>query len=805
VAGESNRRFVSTTIEVEGREETKVVEMPDRELEPWGADRVFSVVGCPVPRVDGAEKASGAAEYTVDRYAAGMLYAALVRSSIPRGRSRSIDLDAALKMPGVVDAISFDDLPKSGKPIRAGGVRMFDPDVTYAGQPIACICADSPEAARAAADSVRVGYDPLPFAASAARAVAGDAPPVRLKGGNVSRSSPDVCSRGDVERGLAGSEVVVRGRYTTPSVLHTAMEPHGALAEWHGDQLTIHEGTQGVFAVRDEVAAALGIPRSRVRVVMEHMGGGFGAKNHAGAHTISAALLARRTRRPVRCVLDRVGEQLDTGHRPSATIDVTLGARKDGTLTAIVAESLVDQGISGWESATLKIFHELYLCPNVKTTETFAYTNTQAMAAFRGPGHTEGCFALERAMDELAIELGIDPLELRLRNHADSDQEKSRPYSSGSVGPCLKEAARRFGWINRARGPEVGSGSVPREGGSGSDPRRIRTSGNQGDARGKALTPATPGRFKRGFGLAARVWPAGGGPPAYASVRIHPDGSVDVLTGTQDLGTGARTIFAQVAAEALGASLADVRVILGDTERTPFTPNSWGSMTTPSVAPAVRMAAEEARERLIEAASEILGVPIADIDVRDGRIRPADGESVAISDITSQLGDVTITGNGSRGPNPRGVGFMTFGAQFAEVEVDTWTGNVRVLRITAVHDVGRVLNPLLARSQLEGGIIQGLGYALFEERVVDERLGLPLNAGLHDYKIPTMADIPEIDASFLPTVDTVANPVGARGLAEPPIIPTAPAIANAVRDALGVPVNDLPLTPWRVLLEDDAH
>jgi xanthine dehydrogenase YagR molybdenum-binding subunit len=314
---------------------------------------------------------------------------------------------------------------------------------------------------------------------------------------------------------------------------------------------------------------------------------------------------------------------------------------------------------------------------------------------------------------------------------------------------------------------------------------------------GGAPTPV--GRFKRGFGLAAQVWPAGGGPPAYATVRIHPDGSVDVLTGTQDLGTGARTIFAQVAAEALGARLADVRVVLGDTERTPYTGNSWGSMTTPSVAPAVRMAAEEAREHLLQAASEILGVPGDEIIVRNGFISANDAKPVPISDITGQLGDVTITGHGSRGPNERGVGLMTFGAQFAEVEVDTWTGQVRVVRLTAVHDVGRVLNPLLARSQLEGGIIQGLGFALFEERVIDERLGLPLNTGLHDYKIPTMADMPLIDATCLNTVDTVANPVGARGLAEPPIIPTAPAIATAVSDALGVGLYDLPLTPWRVL------
>ncbi len=781
---DESRRFITTTIEVEGREETKVVELPGRALAPWEADAALAIVGHPVARVDALEKVTGAAVYTADRVAPGMLHAVLVRSTIPRGRA-TVDLEPARGVPGFIDAITFNDLPSGSKPVRAGGVRFLDPDVTYAGQPVACVCAETSGQARAAARAVRLSYAPLPGAVTAAQAIAGGAPPVRARGGNVSRSSPVEASRGDVERGLAEAEVVVRGRYTTSSALHTAMEPHGALAEWHGDQLTIHEGTQGIFAVRDEVAAAMGIPRSRVRVVMEHMGGGFGAKNHAGAHTYAAAFLARRTGRPVRCVLDRAGEQVDTGHRAPCTIDVTLGARRDGTLTAIVAAALVDQGISGWEASTTKIFHELYACPNVRTTEVFALSNTHAMAAFRGPGHTEGAFALERAMDELARELGMDPLAFRLRNHADHDQEKSRPYSGGPLRRCLEEGARRFGWEGRHARSEA--------------PGRAETMPGIGERAG-TFPAGGPPRWRRGFGLAAQVWPAGGGPPAYATVRLHPDGSVDVLTGTQDLGTGARTIMAQVAAEALGARLADVRVILGDTERTPYTGNSWGSMTTPSVAPAVRMAAEEARQHLLEAASEVLGVERDRLATGGGMITRRDGgDPVPIADITCRLGDVTITGHGSRGPNQPGVAFTTFGAQFAEVEVDTATGHVRVVRITAVHDVGRVLNPLLARSQLEGGIIQGLGLALFEERIIDERLGRPLTTGIHDYKVPTMADIPDIDASCLAAVDTTANPVGARGLAEPPIIPTAPAIANAVADALGVPVNDLPLAPWRIL------
>lgn len=300
--------------------------------------------------------------------------------------------------------------------------------------------------------------------------------------------------------------------------------------------------------------------------------------------------------------------------------------------------------------------------------------------------------------------------------------------------------------------------------------------------------------------MAACVWGAGGGPPAYATVRLNSDASIDVLSGTQDLGTGARTILAQVAAEAIGARLADVRVILGDTERTPYAGNSWGSMTTASVGPAVRAAAEEARHKLLEAAAELLECHPDDLVASDSTITSRDGaRRLGFGEVTRKLGNVMIMGQGSRGPNPPGVGLMSFGAQFAEVEVDVDTGVVRVLRIVAAHDAGRIINPLLAESQLHGGILQGLGFALFEERRLDPASGKPLDASMHEYRIPTFADVPRIDAFCIDANDPVANPLGARGLAEPPIIPTAPAIANAVADALGVEVRELPLTPWRML------
>jgi xanthine dehydrogenase YagR molybdenum-binding subunit len=367
-------------------------------------------------------------------------------------------------------------------------------------------------------------------------------------------------------------------------------------------------------------------------------------------------------------------------------------------------------------------------------------------------------------MNALARELGVDPLALRRRNFASVDPRRGRPWSGNALRECYDEGARRFGW----------------------DARDARRHG-----------PKAP--VRRGVGMAAQLWPTGGGPPSYAHVRINNDGSIDVLAGTQDLGTGARTVLAQIAADALGAKFDDVRAVIGDTETLPYTGNSWGSMTTPSVGPAARMAAEDARRLLLEAAAPMLGVEPSDLEVRDSRVMVRDTDrSMTFREVAAQLGDVMIIGRGTRGPNPPDRTIATFGAQFAEVEVDVGTGVVRVVRIVAVHDAGRIINPTLAESQLEGGIIQGLGYALFEERVLDAATGVPLNADLHDYRVPTMADVPRIDASFVGTPDTAANHVGARGLAEPPIIPTAPAIAAAVADAIGAEVTQIPLTPWRV-------
>jgi CO/xanthine dehydrogenase Mo-binding subunit len=760
-SGGAGGRFITTRVEVEGREEIKVVERPAFDPAPWTDDTPLTVVGTRATRADAMQKVTGQAIYTADIRRPGMLFAAVLRSPVARGRVRRLELDVALALPGVRDAISHETLGA----IRHDGHPLMDHEIRFAGQPLAAVCADSADVARRAVrlleDAMEV--ESAPAMVTPAAALADGAPKVRGRG-NRSRNSPRVIQRGDADSALAEAEVVVTRTFRTPVALHTPLEPHAAVAEWEGERLTVWESTQGIFAVRSEVAAALQLPLGSVRVIKDHMGGGFGAKNGAGPHTYVAAMLARRTGRPVSCVMDRVGEQLDGGNRPATTQRVTIGAGRDGTLTAIVVDAEVQLGVGGWEGGPARIYHELYRFPNVRTTETFAYTNSSAMASFRAPGHTEGAFGLERAMDILARELDMDPLELRRRNYAEADQSRVRPYTDKRLDDCYRAGAERFGWD---------------------------------EARSRARSGGTR---VRGVGMASQVWGGGGGPPAYATVRLNRDGSVDVLTGSQDLGTGSRTVFAQIAAEALGVPLDGVHVILGDTERTPYTGNSWGSITVSSVGPAVRMAAEDARHHLLEAAAAFLDAEAATLCIADGLISVEHGDrSMTFADVTRRLGDVMIIGQGSRGPNPDGHTIATFGAQFAEVEVDTETGAVRVLRVVGAHDSGRVINPTLAESQLEGGILQGLGYALFEERVTDARSGIPLNPTMHDYKIPTLADLPTIEAFTVAGSDTLANHTGAKGLAESPIIPTAPAIANAVAHAIGVEVNEIPLTPWRVL------
>jgi xanthine dehydrogenase YagR molybdenum-binding subunit len=398
----------------------------------------------------------------------------------------------------------------------------------------------------------------------------------------------------------------------------------------------------------------------------------------------------------------------------------------------------------------------------VRTKQYLVFTNTGPLSAFRGPGYVEGTFALESVMDELAGRLGMDPLSLRLKNYTDLNPMTGKPYSTKGLREAYTTGAQKIRWEDSP--------------------------------------PEGQGNRRRGRGMASQVWGGSGGPPAYALVKINPDGSVTVISGTQDLGTGTKTVLAQIAAEELGLEMEKVSVELGDTQTAPYAPISAGSMTLPSVGPAVRVAAHDAKRQLLDVAAQVLEVPCESLNIQEGfLLSPALENPVAIQDFLSKLRNFMIIGRGARQPNPENVHVNTFGAQFVELEVDTDTGEVKIVKVVAVHDSGRVINPLTLSSQITGGVLQGLGYALTERRFVDRRAGIVVNGNLEDYKIPTCLDVPELEQEMVDRPDPQANNLGSKGVGEPPIIPTAAAVANALADALKIRIKELPITREKVL------
>lgn len=757
-------RVVKTKVEVEGHvhEETVIVERD--EPASWEDGKEFAVVGKSIHRVDGRERVTGSARYTSDIQPSGLLFAAVLRSPHAHARITLIDTSEAAKLPGVRAVLSSTTGPDIAW--YGGASKLFDTTLRFAGEEVAAIAADDEETARNALKAIRVEYELLPAVTRLGEALAPGAPEIHPKGIMLDR---DNYSRGDVDAAFAEAEVTVTATYTTPTALHNSFETHGAVASWDGDNLTIWESTQYIFGVRSRVADALGVPLSNVRVICDYMGGGFGSKGQVLKHSVIAALLAKAGRRPVKLMLTRNEENLLTGNRGETVQHVRLAATRDGKLTGIEMDAAYAVGAYGtWAGSVTGPAKELYLCPNVRTSLVGVRTNLGSHAAFRAPGFVEGTFGLECAIDELCSKLGMDRAEFRSKNHSERDQVDDHDYTGKHLLECYSEALRL-----------AERGSVEKLG-------TLRSSG--------------PGPWRRGTGMASQVWSGGGGPPAHALVRFNADGSAEVMCGTQDIGTGVKTALSQIAAEELGMSIEAISFRLGDTQRGPFAPASWGSMTVPSVGPAVRAAAEDARQQLLEIASHYFETPAQTLQVKNGRITVegrAEG-SRAIKDILSEIGDYMITGKGFRGPNPSQP-LRTWGAQIADVAVNIETGQVRVERIIAVHDVGRVLNPQGLASQFYGGILQGLGFAVSECRVVDDASGTVLNPNLQDYKIPTIADAPQMIVRGLDKADTAANHVGSKGAGEPPIIPTPAAIANAIFDACGVRVRNLPATPATML------
>jgi xanthine dehydrogenase YagR molybdenum-binding subunit len=735
-------------------------------LPPNGA---LQVIGKPVRRQDARAKVTGAMRFTVDVKLPGLLHARVLRSPLPHGRVRTIDTDAAARQPGVRAVLV---------------IAPPDTILRYVGAPVAAVAATTQAAADAALRLIRVNYAPLPFVVDLDTARRPDAPLVYPAGEQPSLSiveipvasalnltgnvrGPDTQgSRGDIAQGFAQAQVVVEGEYRTQTQTHCCLEPHAIVADWRADGLTVWMSTQFTAGVRRELAQTFGLKLSQVRVKVAAMGGGFGSKSQLGTYGRFAVMLSRQVGAPVRLVFDREEEHLDSGNRPGTWQQLRIGARRDGTLTAV---SLLEYGTAGvGVGAGVGNFAQaLYTCPNFSSAQNDVFINAGRGSPMRGPGNTPGAFAMEQAIDELADRLGIDPLVLRERNDPSAVRREQR-----------RLGAQRIGW-ERRHPPGADAGPV-----------------------------------KHGLGMAQSLWGANVYTNAACEVRLLRDGSVEVLSSVQDLGTGIGTVLAQVVAEEFGLRPDDITVHIGDTDF-PAGPPSYGSQTTASITPPARSAAWQVKQMLFRHVAPSLGVAPEQLAARDSRIvvledtaRGVGFREAAAGLRTDQLSAVATRsddyggfrrhmGDNAAAQNDLG------GVQFAEVSVDTEAGVIRVERVVAVQDCGRPMNPKLIESQVQGGVLMGISYALLEERVIDRHTGHVLNANLEQYKLVGPREAPPIEVLLLENYQG-QSATDAYGIAEPANIATAPAIANAVFNAIGVRLRSLPMTPAAVLAALDA-
>ena len=744
---------------------------PGQSPAPWKRTRI---VGKAVTRVDAYERVSGSAVYPSDVFLPNMLYAAILRCPHPHARVKKMDAARAKSMPGVHAVISAQtplaDLPwryaSSGVTIES---KLFDPHCRFEGDAVAAVAAQTPYLARDAIRAIRVDYEVLPFVADERTALDKEAAAVHEQGNRV--GPPRSYERGDVAKGLADADVVLEEAYRTECEIHTPMELHGCVANWEADRLTIWESTQGVYRVQQNVAEALNLPLSKVRVIGHYMGGGFGSKLVAGKYTVIAALLAKITGRPVKLFLSREETYLAVGNRPPSNMTLKAGVKRDGTLTALDFSCTGTGGAypAGGISLVDWQVRDLYLCPNVRTSCSDVYINAGPARPFRAPGHPQGSWALEQMLDALAESIGMDPVDLRLKNIALYSQARGgQPaYTSTGLKECLIEGARAFGW------------KQARERIAAADKRDV---------------------IRRGVGMAACLWVVGGGrPPATIILKLFSDGSLNLNMGASDIGTGTKTVMALVVAEELGIKPEMIQIEHADTGTTQFATSSGGSKTVPTEAPAVRAAAISLKQKLLEIAATDLAVDRASLSFKAGSIvvQNDPSKTIRFTDLSGLKKQGVLVGVGYRAPNPENKVTNPFAAQFCEVAVDTGTGEVRIIRFLGAHDSGRVMSRLTYDNQVYGGITMGIGLATTEARVLDlNRTGKMVNRNWHDYKLPTTLDVPA-DMVSLPIEpdDTEANITGAKGLGEPVTIPTAAAVANAVYHATGVRITRTPINP----------
>jgi xanthine dehydrogenase YagR molybdenum-binding subunit len=706
-------------------------------------------IGQSISRVDGPQKVTGGATYAAEFPVSGLVHGVIVRSTIANGRIAGIDSAAAERVPGAVAVLTHESATHLAYRRHAGDVdpdagerlRVLQDDrISHQGQPVALVIAATLEQATHAATLVRVSYAPGAAVTDITRAKSG--PPGDEETGE-DEGSRSQTRRGDPKGALADSEVRIDETYVIPRENHNPIEMHATIAEWDGDRLTLWDKTQWVHNTAAEIAAVFGIPAKNVRVISPFVGGAFGSALRAWPHVTLAALGARVTRRPVKVMLSRREMYYGVGYRPHTVQRVALGATRDGRLAAILHDGWQETSTyEEYTEALLNATRFLHSCRNVRTRHRLAPLNTHTPTYMRAPGEGSGIFALECAMDELAVALGLDPVELRLRNEPQHDEFRKLPFSSRSTRECYRAAAERFGWSRR-------------------------------DARVRSMRD---GRRLIGWGMASATYPMNY-VRASARARLLPDGTAEVASAASDMGPGTWTSMTQVAAETLGLPIERVKFILGDT-LLPRAPVHGGSLTMASVGSAVRAACRKARNGAL-----------------------ARSEASDLMDAMRRLAEpVEATASVKPGDAEERFSMHAFGAVFVEVAVDPDLGETRVRRIVGAYGAGRIVNPKLARSQCIGGMIGGIGMALMEHAVVDPRNGRVVNANFAEYAVPVHADSPQVmDVIFVEEEDPHVNPLGVKGVGEIALVGVAPAIANAIFHATGRRVRGLPITPDKLL------
>lgn len=715
-------------------------------------------IGKEMSRVDGVAKVTGRAKYAVEYKVNDPAYGYIVQSTVAKGRISKIDTSKAEKLPGVLKILTHQNALKVEEESRQFRALQSD-KIVFCGQPIALVVADTFEQARYAANVIEIGY-------------AKEAPSTDFA------DTERVLSRGPAPRGkpaeeFANSPVKVEAEYSIPIEHHSPMEPHGATAFWEGDKLTVFDKSQGVYGVRGHLARSFGIPEGNIKVISLFVGGAFGSSLNVNYYPFLTALAAREVKRPVKLSYTR--RQMFTGHgyRPYTAQKVSIGADESGKLRSIIHEASTNTSTyEDFTEGTTRFGRTLYECPNYDSPYYLLKTDLPTPTWMRAPGAVSGAFAIESAIDELAYELKIDPVELRLINYAEKDPETGRPFSSKALKECFTSGATKFGWEKRKFAP-----------------RSMRDGG-----------------LLVGWGTAVGTWGAFQA-PATAKIRVRNDGSALVGSGTTDIGPGTYTVCTIIAAEALGIEPNKIEFVLGDTDL-PRAPSQGGSITTASVGSAVYGAAEEIRRKLLGLVDKKEGTPLFgaafdDTELVDGmlRVKSDTSKSMRIVDALKEGGVEYVEVEYQSRPSAERQNYTTMahGAQFVEVKVDESLGIVKVTRVVEATACGRIINPLTSHSQEMGGVVWGIGMALQEATEVDHRYGKMMTTNLADYHVPVAADVHSIETDFVEEKDEIVNELGIKGMGELCLVGIPAAIANAVFHATGKRIRDLPITPDKIL------